>query len=130
MRLLLDTHYAIELLDRRASGMHERNVLDQAEEQGDLFISVASLWEVAIKSRLGKLPLLLRADDWPEMLGALEIPLVTITHDHILADIGPEIRTRDPFDRLLLGVCAAEDMRLVTMDRDMVGHPLVWRSFL
>ncbi|MBC8036440.1 MAG: PIN domain-containing protein [Rhizobiales bacterium] len=129
MKFLLDTHYAIKLVDRHAGGMHEPDVLEKVQEQGELAISVASLWEVAIKSRLGKLPLLLNAAKWPSMLAALEIPLLRITHGHVLAEIGPLLGTNDPFDRLLLGICVAEDMRLVTADRALIGHQFAWRQF-
>ncbi len=47
---------------------------------------------------------------------------------HAIADIGIEPVTKDPFDRLLLGVCAAEGMKLVTLDRALSNHPLAWQA--
>ncbi len=128
MRFLLDTHYAIELADRYANGLNEPDLLDWAQEHGELIISIATLWEVAIKSRLGKLPLRLKVEIWPEMFAVLEIPLLPIIDKHILADIGPEPGTQDPFDRLLLGVASAESCQLLTKDRSLAGHPLAWRD--
>jgi PIN domain nuclease of toxin-antitoxin system len=128
MRFLLDTHYAIELADRNSGGMNEADALEIAERRGELVISVVSLWEVAIKSRLGKLPLVVKPVDWPLMFNALGVPILSITGAHVLSDIGPEIKTSDPFDRLLLGVCAAENMRLLTVDRALINHPLAWRE--
>ena len=45
----------------------------------------------------------------------------------LLADAEPEPQTRDPFDRLLLGQCQVENLRLVTLDRALAAHPLAWR---
>lgn len=47
--------------------------------------------------------------------------------EHALTAIGPEPLTNDPFDRLLLGVCAVEHMKLLTLDRAMLDHPLTRR---
>jgi PIN domain nuclease of toxin-antitoxin system len=129
MTLLLDTHYAIELLQEHAQGMSEPDILGLAQERGTIHVSAASLWEVAIKSRLGKLPSLVGPADWPDMLEALEVPLLHISPSHILVDVSPEPSHKDPFDRLLLGVCAAEGLQLVTRDRALASHPLAWRPF-
>lgn len=51
-----------------------------------------------------------------------------VTTDHALVEVDPVPATRDPFDRLLLGVCAVEGMRLVTTDRVLQDHPLAWRT--
>ena len=43
-------------------------------------------------------------------------------------ELDPEPPTRDPFDRLLLAQCAVDNLRLVTVDRALAGHPLAWRE--
>ncbi|MGH8553729.1 MAG: type II toxin-antitoxin system VapC family toxin [Methylococcales bacterium] len=129
LRILIDTHFVIALADDRieeSSPRHRGVILDRSSE---VFISAASLWEMEIKSRIGKLPLRKPITEWPGILERAGAQILPIELKHIFSSIGPEIRTRDPFDRLLLGVCAADDMRLVTMDRDMVNHPLAWRPF-
>jgi PIN domain nuclease of toxin-antitoxin system len=126
--ILLDTHFVIELIDVRLGGHGEPRPHPALVKLQQVFVSVTSLWEVAIKFRLGKLPLITAVEEWPQLFATAEIPLLTIEAKHILADIGPEARTNDPFDRLLLGVCAAEGMRLLTVDRDLINHPLAWRD--
>lgn len=128
MRLLLDTHYVIELIGLRIGSGIDGEPHPVLKDLTDVNVSAVSLWEVAIKSRIGKLPLMLAVEHWPQTLASASVPLLSINPEHILADIGPEIDTRDPFDRLLLGVCAAENMRLVTMDQALMGHPLAWRD--
>ncbi len=93
-----------------------------------MWVSLASLWELAIKARLGKLPLAIALRQWPGALREMGFALLPIYSDQVLADIGPEPTHKDPFDRLLLGVCAAENMRLVTLDRALINHPLAWRE--
>jgi PIN domain nuclease of toxin-antitoxin system len=54
--------------------------------------------------------------------------MLVINPEHVLATVEPEPATRDPFDRLLLGQCQVENMRLVTLDRALSSHPLAWRA--
>jgi PIN domain nuclease of toxin-antitoxin system len=52
------------------------------------------------------------------------VELVPINEHHTLIAVEPEPLTRDPFDRLLLAQCQVEDLRLVTIDRALVAHPM------
>ncbi len=91
-------------------------------------VSVVSLWEIAIKWRLNKLGLQMELKLLPGLIRSHGFELLQIDENHVLAEIAPELKHRDPFDRLLLGVCAVEDIRLVTVDRALVDHPLAWRE--
>ena len=64
----------------------------------------------------------------PDLLRNIGLSMLAIDARHVLAEVDPEPGTRDPFDRLLLAQCAMENLRLVTLDRALLGHPLVWRS--
>jgi len=94
----------------------------------DVTASVASLWEIAIKWRLGKLPIKTPPSALPDVLSRGKISLLNIDHRHVLAELNPEPDNRDPFDRLLLAQCLTEGVRLVTVDRALVAHPLAWRE--
>jgi PIN domain nuclease of toxin-antitoxin system len=126
MRLLLDTNIVIAVssswrtLDAR---------IRSAIESGDnfCFASVVSLWEIAIKKRIGKLDTPRSAPEIAEYFESSEIPLLPITRDHVLTELEAEPGTRDPFDQLLLAICQVESMRLVTLDRALAAHPLAWR---
>ena len=104
-----------------------QNVANLLRQPNDAFVSVASIWEIALKHRTGKLALSIDVSSLPKVLEDIDITILDITSHHTLAAIGPEPITKDPFDRLLLGVCAAEGMRLLTIDKALVDHPLVWR---
>lgn len=115
MKLLLDTH----LLLWAAAQPHRlspaaRALLD--DEANALIFSAASLWEITIKSDLGRADF--RVD--PRVLrrglvdnGYLELP---VTNQHVLALKGLAAHHKDPFDRLLVAQSIAEGISLVTSD--------------
>lgn len=91
------------------------------------WVSTASVWGIAIKSGSGKLPLTFAPELWPELIQGLGLGLLPIYPHQVVAGIGPEPITKDPFDRLLLSVCAVEGLKLVTIDRQLAAHPLAWQ---
>jgi len=124
MRLLLDTHVLIGVIGERSrtlTGGIRRLLEDPAAE---LHVSVASLWEIAIKSRLDKLTISVGLDALPDLIDSMAMELMPILAGHVLAAVEPEPPTRDPFDRLLLAQCQWEGLRLVTLDGALVDHPL------
>jgi PIN domain nuclease of toxin-antitoxin system len=124
MRLLLDTHVLLALLDGRVETLgHGIGRIVEKEEHA-FFVSVASLWEIAIKWRLGKLPLAVAPKRLPELLDNIGLSILAITVERVMSAVEPEPLTRDPFDRLLLAVCQSEDLRLVTVDRALADHRL------
>jgi PIN domain nuclease of toxin-antitoxin system len=128
MRLLLDTHIFLALIARSAANLPTAVGAVLSDPDAEHFLSAASLWEIAIKSRLGKLRLRTRLEALPELLDILGVKIVAIDARHALASVEPEPTTRDPFDRMLLAQCQAEGLRLVTMDRALVSHPLAARG--
>ena len=126
--VLLDTHIVLAALGQ------SQIVLPSAmkrhlTQEGRVFVSVATLWELAIKHRLGKLGLSIGLMEILGLLQDLNMKILPVQAVHALTEIGFEPGTKDPFDRLLLGVCAAEGFKLVTLDQALVNHPLVWRPF-
>jgi PIN domain nuclease of toxin-antitoxin system len=127
MRLLLDTQILIALARGDLAQLDARAASAVTSHENVLFASAASLWEIAIKTRLGKIDPGLAVDDLPDYLAAIGLNLLVIDHRHAVRSIDPESATRDPFDRLLLAQCAVEQLQLVTRDRMLVDHPLAWR---
>jgi PIN domain nuclease of toxin-antitoxin system len=125
--LLLDTHVMLAVVDPDSFAVPQ--TLSSAVETGDepVFVSAASLWEIAIKHRLGKLPLTIELDDWPSALAQYQIEIIDISPRHVLAETSPVPPTKDPFDRLLLAVAQVEGLNFVTVDKAMRDHPLAWR---
>jgi PIN domain nuclease of toxin-antitoxin system len=128
MRLLLDTHVVLSIVDERTADLTAkvRGVLGDPESE--FYVSIASLWEIAIKSRLGKLKLSRDLELLPDVLTSSGLKLLSINEHHVLATVQPEPMTRDPFDRLLLAQCSVEELRLVTVDRALISHTLAVRT--
>ena len=127
MRLLLDTHVVLGVIDERRADFPAaiRELL--ADANSEYYVSIASLWEIAIKWRLGKLELSCELQLLPDMLMSGGLEFVPINEHHVLTAVDPEPLTRDPFDRLLLAQCHVEDLRLITIDRALASHALAAR---
>ncbi len=112
MRLLLDTH--IFLWAVAGSPLLKAPARRLIESADEVYVSAASIWEVAIKARLGKIeadPRALAAAI--EASGFLELP-VRATHAAGVAQLA--LHHNDPFDRLLMAQARVEPLKLVTVD--------------
>jgi PIN domain nuclease of toxin-antitoxin system len=127
MRLLLDTHVVIALC-RDELTLRFPNIVDVLAGTGvEAYASVASLWEIAIKTRLGKLDARIPLERVPVLLENFAVHVLDMRSHHALGHATPEPHTRDPFDRMLLVQCRLEGLLLVTIDRALAAHPLAWR---
>ena len=96
-----------------------------ADADSDLFLSVASLWEIAIKSELGKLAL--PGDTLEEYLlpqiGLNRVRLLSVEPSHAPASLARLARHhRDPFDRLLVSQCLVEGVPPLTKDSSLAAY--------
>jgi PIN domain nuclease of toxin-antitoxin system len=124
--LLLDSHYIVAIVDLSLQERFPAFYRFMIAQNPKMLVSVASIWELSIKSRLKKLDLRVAPADLPSFLGDLQIDLLAIKPAHATATIHPDVPTRDPFDRLLIAQAQIEGLRLVTADRALAGHPAVW----
>ena len=126
MRLLLDSNILIPIArNEREKLSAQVNILLNASNE--IFVSVASLWEIAIKARIGKLLLLAPPKQLPHTIALFGYTLISVSEHHAVEDLLEQPNTNDPFDRMLLAQCQVEDMRLVTTDRTLARHSLSWR---
>ena len=124
MRVLLDTHVALALLQRALAKQYPGIARRLADPATVGFVSVASLWETAIKSRLGKLDPGMPLQDIVGYFEVVGLSILPIEAGHVVVATDPEPQTRDPFDRLLLAQCQVENLRLATVDQALIKHPL------
>lgn len=127
MRLLLDSNIVVPIACRERERLSAQVNLLLNTRANDFFVSVASLWEIAIKTRLGKLPLIAPLPELPITISALGYAILAIDKHHAIEDLLDEPATNDPFDRILLAQCQVEGMRLVTTDRSLQSHSLAWQ---
>lgn len=117
MRLLLDTHIVLwAMADDARLPAALRDAIAQAEA---LFISAATVWEVAIKSGLGKLDVPPDLFDRALAAGAQPLP-ITWTHARAVAGLPPH--HADPFDRLLIAQARTDGLALVSVDRQFRAY--------
>jgi PIN domain nuclease of toxin-antitoxin system len=128
MRLLLDTHILLSMLRQTLARDYPTVADELASPIHAAFASVASLWEIAIKARLGKLDPGMALEAITGYLGEVDVRIMSIEARHAVAIAQPEPPTRDPFDRLLLAQCQVEGLRLVTVDRALTDHPLAFNA--
>jgi len=116
VRLLLDTQVALWWLTaspRLSKPSRELMVSSPCA------VSVASVWEVDLKHRLGKLPVApARFRDEMRSAGAT---VLSVTDEHVLTRVKAAESHRDPFDRLLLSVAEAENLVLLTADTALIA---------
>ncbi len=124
MRLVLDTHALLSLLfaDGRLS-RPAHSAIERPDAQ--LVVSVVSVWEIAIKRAIGKLP---APDDVIERIDEVGAELLSITARHAHATASLPLHHRDPFDRLLIAQAKLEGCAIVTRDPAFpaYGVPVVW----
>lgn len=128
MRLLLDTHTLIWwVIDSpRLTGPARRAIMDAAN---DVFVSAASAWEIATKTRIGKLP---GMEPLSTNIGATIVaegftPLpIAVPHAERAGGLpGPH---KDPFDRMLIAQALTDELHLVSNEVifDQYGVARVW----
>jgi PIN domain nuclease of toxin-antitoxin system len=112
MRLLLDTHVVLWWLEDhpRLSG----HVADLLLSETDVFVSSASVWEIAVKQALGRLQ---GPEDLPEQVLAAQFAVLDITARHGIAAARLPLHHRDPFDRILVAQAVGEGLTIATADR-------------
>ena len=117
MKLLMDTHVLLWLAGD-SKNLSTKVVDLILDAQNSLFLSFASIWEIQIKSQLGKLNI---TKLLPELIQQQcqdnDIQLLEVKLEHIYALKDLENHHRDPFDRLLIAQTQTENMTLVSADR-------------
>jgi PIN domain nuclease of toxin-antitoxin system len=128
MKALLDTHVLLWWVENNPQLSNlATDVI--TNPHNDLYVSVASCWEIMIKFNTGKLPL-------PEppvqfiqsCLSHNQFQSLAIELPHILQIANlPEIH-KDPFDRILIAQAQVEKMPILTVDRLIIQYPVqtIW----
>jgi PIN domain nuclease of toxin-antitoxin system len=124
VKILLDTHAFLwfvagsDQLSARA-----RQLIEAPDNES--FVSIASLWEIAIKVSLGRLSLTKPFSDFmaeQTLLNGIQILGIAIAHTAEVAAL--PFHHRDPFDRLLIAQAMVEEMPLVSADAAFDAYPI------
>ena len=128
MKLLLDTHTLLWFL-REPHLLPPKALAAITAADTEAFVSMASLWEIAIKAGLNKLYLPKPYDElFPQSVPDSGLSLLSIQAAHIAVVSRLPQHHRDPFDRLLIAQAQVEGMTLVSCDPEFpaYGVPVLW----
>lgn len=120
MRILLDTHvalWAITASPRLTAAAQEIILAADA-----VFVSAASLWEIAIKRAVKRDAMPISAPEAERFFDAAGYRLLSITARHAIAVESLPMHHNDPFDRMLLAQALTEPLRLITYDQAIAAY--------
>jgi PIN domain nuclease of toxin-antitoxin system len=128
MKLLLDTHVFIWWFNEPEKLSPKTSTL-LADDNNELLLSVASVWEMQIKVQVGKLKLAIPLSELVESQRQTNgVQVLSVELEHVLAlDALPALH-KDPFDRLLVAQANVEGALLVSRDPVFSSYPvkLIW----
>ncbi len=128
MRVLLDTNAFLWWDDQRER-LSEAALAACTDSENVLFVSSVSIWEIQIKTQLGKLSLRVPLEQTiqeQQQLNDVRVLHLELSHIYQLEHLPP--MHRDPFDRLLIAQSQVEGMTLVSSDSMFAsyGASLIW----
>ena len=117
MNYLPDTHVLIWFLNGdKALSAKARKAIES--ENANNFISIASLWEIAIKISLDRLSIKIPFEKLNEELEKNNFQLLPITFNDTLILSTLPFNHRDPFDRIIISQSIANDFTLISKDKE------------
>jgi PIN domain nuclease of toxin-antitoxin system len=115
--VLLDTHALLWWLDDdRRLGSAARAAI----ATGEVFVSIASLWEIAVKHGLGKLAI--APEPVSSAIDKSGFVLLDIARHHCFALARLPLHHRDPFDRMLIAQAQAEQLPIMSSDQQFASY--------
>lgn len=123
MRYLLDTHAILWYLEH-SDELSQRSGEIIDNPMNSIYVSAASLWEVAIKIGLGKLNVPFHALLRQVENAGFSVLQTKSAYFYELLDLDPI--HKDPFDRLIIATAIVEEMTLITIDENIQKYDVPW----
>lgn len=114
---LLDTHVLIWSLSN--PDRLERRHIEILDGARPTFISIVSLWEIAIKESLSKITM---PDGYIAGIEASSTSILPVRHDHVELVRRLPLHHRDPFDRMLIAQAQVEGLTILSVDRHFSAY--------
>lgn len=129
MDLLLDTHALIWFMNGDIQ-LPDKSVRLIKDLNTKCFVSIASIWEIAIKISLGKLDLNGGFEEISKLMNRYEIELLPMTFEHIQTLLKLNFHHRDPFDRIIISQGIVENLMIVTKDENFPKYnvKIIWNN--
>jgi PIN domain nuclease of toxin-antitoxin system len=127
MNLLLDTHVLIWFINGDDQ-LPEKSINLIKNLENRCFVSVVSIWEIAIKLSLGKIDVRGGLDEISKIMRRYELELLPITFEHLQKLMTLDFHHRDPFDRIIISQGLVEKLEVVTKDENFPYYniKIVW----
>ncbi|MBC6112321.1 type II toxin-antitoxin system VapC family toxin [Pedobacter fastidiosus] len=122
MRYLIDTHIFISLINKDDTFIN-KSIKSIEDVNNDIFLSIASIWEIVIKINIGKLTLTRNLQEMYNLIENLNISVLNIQKLHLDTYLTLPIIHRDPFDRIIISQAIADDLTLITDDQHIRNYP-------
>ena len=126
MKILLDTHIALWAIT--GSSELSAEIVDMLEaEENEIFYSIASVWEIAIKHQKRSDQMPVSEEEFESYCRESDFRPLRIASEHIgaikgLSQLAGTLEHKDPFDRLLIAQAKIEDMIFLTHDALLQGY--------
>lgn len=121
MIVLLDTHVILwyQANDPKLSKEAHRTIGDS---NNTCYVSIVSLWEIALKFSIGKLSLSMPLNDLFETIERAGFETLELSKAQLLRSAELPLHHRDPFDRMLIAQAKSEGMHLLTSDSQFARY--------
>ncbi|MBI3142001.1 MAG: type II toxin-antitoxin system VapC family toxin [Bacteroidetes bacterium] len=127
MNYILDTHTIIWFLngDDKLS-IKSKEIIENQDNYK--FVSIASVWEIAIKISLDKFKFDKGLKKFLDLIDDNGFDLIPISFDHALAVSTLKFIHRDPFDRLIVSQAMVDNLTIITKDEHIVQYDIksIW----
>jgi len=123
MNYLLDTHTLIWFLEGAAS--LSRTALEEIEKEGNTcYVSIASIWEIAIKISINKLEMNISFDKLNQLIWQNSFELIPISFQHTKKLLEMPFHHRDPFDRMIISQAIIENLTIISKDNNFTFYDI------
>jgi len=115
MQLLIDAHVFLWFVSNsKELSQTAKDLIEDSESE--IFISIAALWEISIKTALGKLEINGTYESIADDLAENFIEILPINFAHTIKQIHLPFYHRDPFDRIIISQAIVENMNFISAD--------------
>ena len=124
--MLLDTHIALWFLENNPK--LAAPILSQIRRADHVYLSIVSLWEIAIKLQIGKLQLQCEFAELFDFLDAASITILNLEQRDIKQYLVLPLHHRDPFDHMIIAQAVAHSLPLISADAIFDRYPIdrIW----
>ncbi len=115
MQYLIDTHVFLWFVGNAKELSKTAKIIIE-DEKNEIFLSIASLWEISIKTALGKLTIKGNYESVIDDITDNSIQILPINFAHTVEQNRLPFYHRDPFDRIIVSQAIVENMNLISAD--------------